>query len=91
MTPGAFPKTLKVDWPGDSLRFWLLCGGIFGLAGGAIAPLTGALLIVTSWVTESAGAMHSTGSILICATMPLLIFGGCCLDWYERRAQKAND
>ncbi len=72
------------------MRFWLLCGGIVGLAGGTVAPLTGVLLIVTSWLTGSAGAMHSAGSIFICATMPSLIFGGCCLDWYEQRAQKAN-
>ncbi|HEV2665882.1 MAG TPA: hypothetical protein VG324_13275 [Blastocatellia bacterium] len=62
-------------------------GAAFGLMGGVLAALFGALFTVVSWFGANEGARHSLstlGTTLLFLTIPLLIFGGYCLDWMEK-------
>src|SRR5262245_58619136 len=62
-------------------------GALVGLVGGVVAGLFGAVLTAASWFVINAGARHlfsSTGTVLLYLTIPLMIFGGCCLDWMEK-------
>jgi hypothetical protein len=62
-------------------------GALAGLVGGAVAGLFGAVLTAASWfvINERARQIFSgTGTALLILTIPLLIFGGYCLDWMEK-------
>jgi hypothetical protein len=62
-------------------------GALAGLVGGVVAGLFGAVLTAASWFVINAGARHlfsSTGTVLLFLTIPLLVFGGYCLDWVEK-------
>lgn len=62
-------------------------GAVFGLAGGVLAGLLGALLTAACWFVADAGAHHllsEIGTALFFMTIPLIIFGGYCMDWMEK-------
>jgi hypothetical protein len=52
-----------------------------------LAALIGCVLTAITWFLG--GALHpwlrGTGTTLLIATIPLLIFSGYCLDWSERK------
>lgn len=76
-----------------SLWRWPASGAVFGLAGGVIAVIFGSVLLAIAWTTGDASSglsLHGIGSILLLSTMPLLIFGACCLDVLEKRTQKSE-
>lgn len=62
-------------------------GALVGLVGGVMAGLFGAVLTAASWFVINAGARHlfsTTGTVLLFLTIPLMIFGGYCMDWMEK-------
>ncbi len=62
-------------------------GAIIGLVGGLTAAVVGSLLTAAGWMTADAGAKHwlaTSGTVLLCLTIPLIVLGACCLDWMEK-------
>jgi hypothetical protein len=62
-------------------------GAVGGLIGGMFSALCGAGFTVASWFTANQGArqwLSTTGTALFFLTIPLLIFGGYCMDWMEK-------
>jgi hypothetical protein len=62
-------------------------GALAGLVGGVVSGLFGAVLTAASWFVINAGARQlfsATGTALLVLTIPLMIFGGYCLDWMEK-------
>src|SRR5262249_54267849 len=75
----------------DSRDVWPVCGAGIGLIGGVLAPLLGALFTFVSWFEGNSGfgpSLHRLGTISFLLTIPLLIFGGYCLDVLEKRGWK---
>jgi len=62
-------------------------GAVGGLAGGIFSALFGAAFTLASWLTRNQGArqwLSTIGTALFFLTVPLLIFGGYCIDWMEK-------
>jgi len=62
-------------------------GAVGGLTGGILSALFGAGFTAASWVTGNQGArqwLSTVGTTLFFLTIPLLIFGGYCMDWMEK-------
>ena len=62
-------------------------GAVVGLTGGIFSALFGAGFTVASWLTANQGArqwLSTLGTTLFFLTIPLLIFGGFCMDWMEK-------
>ena len=62
-------------------------GAVGGLTGGIFSALFGAGFTVAGWLTANQGArqwLSSVGTTLFFLTIPLLIFGGYCMDWMEK-------
>jgi hypothetical protein len=62
-------------------------GAVGGLIGGMFSALFGAGFTVASWFMANQGAqqwLSTTGTALFFLTIPLLIFGGYCMDWMEK-------
>ena len=62
-------------------------GAVGGLIGGMFSALFGAGLTAASWLTTNQGArqwLSAAGTALFFLTIPLLIFGGYCMDWMEK-------
>jgi len=62
-------------------------GALAGLAGGISSGLFGAALTVASWFVANEVTrrwLSTVGTALLLLTIPLLIFGGYCLDWMEK-------
>lgn len=62
-------------------------GAIAGIAGGIGAAMFGAAFTTASWVVTNESArqwLSAAGTALLFLTIPLLVFGGYCLDWMER-------
>jgi hypothetical protein len=62
-------------------------GAVGGLIGGIFSALLGAGFTAASWLTANQGArqwLSTTGTVLFFLTIPLLIFGGYCMDWMEK-------
>jgi hypothetical protein len=62
-------------------------GAVGGLIGGMLSALFGAGFTAASWITANQGArqwLSTTGTVLFFLTIPLLIFGGYCMDWMEK-------
>lgn len=58
-------------------------GAALGLAGGLLAGISGSAFTAASWLagaSSMAGLLHQIGSVLLLATIPLLLLGGFCLD-----------
>jgi hypothetical protein len=71
-------------WP-----HWRAAGAVLGLVGGGLCALLGSLLTALSWlVREPQGKqlVHTLGGDMLCLTIPLLLLGGVCLDWWEKGA-----
>ncbi|HEY0386415.1 MAG TPA: hypothetical protein VGC64_10405 [Pyrinomonadaceae bacterium] len=80
-------------------RTWRVTGAVCGLAGGCLTALLGTLLSAGAWTLgdeTGVSSLHILGSILLLATIPLLVFGAHCLDLLERymeqgRRENAHD
>src|SRR5215813_13650345 len=62
-------------------------GAAGGLFGGVASGAFGAVFMAASWFVTNAGArqwLSTTGTVSLFLTIPLLIIGGCCLDWLEK-------
>ena len=62
-------------------------GALAGLMGSVMAGLFGAVFTAASWFVINEGARRwfsTTGTILLSMTIPLMIFGGYCMDWMEK-------
>ncbi|MGE0104708.1 MAG: hypothetical protein AB7H86_17995 [Blastocatellales bacterium] len=65
--------------------FWASIGSFIGLAGGFILPVTGfALLAVNRLLSAPNPTIQKIGTILVVATVPLIVIGGFCLDLLEK-------
>lgn len=74
---------------GKRPRAWQSTCAVIGLAGGALSPFLGALLVALAWLTHSAGAtpvLNILSIVSFTLTIPLLTFGGHCLDLLEAKA-----
>jgi len=64
-----------------------LVGAVVGLAGGLFAATSGAVFTVASWFVANEGVrqwLSTAGTVLFFLTIPLIIFGGFCMDWVEK-------
>jgi hypothetical protein len=62
-------------------------GALAGLVGSVMAGLFGSIFTAASWFVINEGARRwfaTTGTILLSMTIPLMIFGGFCMDWMEK-------
>jgi hypothetical protein len=62
-------------------------GAVAGLAGGILAGLFGGLFTAAGWFVANEGArqwLSTAGTTLFFLTIPLIIFGGYCMDWMEK-------
>ena len=94
--------TLREDFPSpysagrELLRgpsSWKSRGAIAGLSGGLIAPIFAVLLTVISWFTDPMWhglALHTAGTSLFVATLPLLVLGAHCLDLLDKENNLAQ-
>jgi len=60
---------------------------VAGLAGGFFSALFGGAFTVASWLAANQVArqwLSTIGTALFFLTVPLLIFGGYCMDWMEK-------
>jgi len=58
-----------------------------GLVGGTGSAMFGSAFTAASWFVANEGARHwlsTIGTVLLFLTIPLLIFGGYCMDWMEK-------
>src|SRR5262245_30881175 len=88
---GASQEPGAKDLISNSRDVWPVCGAGIGLVGCVISPLLGALLTAVSWIEGNRGygpLLHKVGTVLFLLTIPLLIFGGYCLDVLEKRGYK---
>ena len=87
-TPRAAQAGIETRVTGTrALKQAQVMGALVGLVGGLVAGFSGAVLTAASWFAINAGARHlfsSTGTVLLFLTIPLLVFGGYCLDWMEK-------
>jgi hypothetical protein len=70
-----------------------LVGAVVGLAGGFFAATSGAVFTVASWFVANEGVrqwLSTTGTILFFLTIPLIIFGGYCMDWIDKDKPRRN-
>jgi hypothetical protein len=62
-------------------------GAVAGLVGGILAALFGAFFTAAGWFAANEGArqwLSTAGTILLVLTIPLIIFGGYCMDWMDK-------
>ena len=62
-------------------------GAVAGLFGGVSSGVFGAVFTAAHWFVTNEGArqwLSTTGTVSLFLTIPLLIIGGCCLDWLEK-------
>ncbi|MBK9313165.1 MAG: hypothetical protein IPM55_02785 [Acidobacteria bacterium] len=73
-------------------RYWVWVGVFVGMVGGTLLPLTGLIMMTFAWFF---GDLNSTlnriGSMLLMTTIPLLIFGGYCLDIVDKAKSKPDE
>jgi hypothetical protein len=74
----------------DRVRSLEVAGGACCFGAGILAALVGSLLTASGWIAGSGlhPWIHSAGTALLIATIPLIIFAGFCLDWAERDQHK---
>lgn len=66
-------------------QFWACIGVIVGLVGGTLLPLVGLVMIALAWlIGDMDSILNKSGSMLLMTTIPLLIFGGYCLDTFDK-------
>ena len=64
-----------------------VAGAAAGLFGGVATGGFGAVFMAASWFVTNEGArqwLSTTGTVSLFLTIPLLIIGGCCMDWLEK-------
>lgn len=72
-------------------QFWACIGVFVGLVGGTLLPLTGMVMIALAWfIGDMDSILNKLGSMLLMTTVPLLIFGGYCLDIVEKKQTKSD-
>lgn len=68
---------------------WTLkgAGAVFGLCGGMSAAVLGSAFTGLTWFTGLLrhGYLHSSGTVLLFLTIPLLVFGAHCLDLLDTK------
>ncbi|MFN2455879.1 MAG: hypothetical protein ABR577_16845 [Pyrinomonadaceae bacterium] len=72
---------------------WQAICAVFGFAGGIVSALFGAVFTALSWLPisrNSAAYLHTLGTVVFYLTIPLLIFGGYCLDLLEDKPRAIN-
>jgi len=65
-----------------------LAGAVSGLLGGLAASVLGGLFVAASWLVHNAPVrswLSTSGTVLLCLTIPLLLLGAVCLDWLETK------
>jgi len=70
---------------------WQSIGAVAGLAGGALSPFFGTLLVVVAWFINSESTFSTLNVLsIVCfvLTIPLLAFGAHCLDLLERKTAR---
>ncbi len=68
-------------------------GAVVGLFGGAASAVFGSVFTAASWLVDNDGArqwLSNAGTALLFLTIPLLIFGGYCMDWVEKGKPQSN-
>ena len=87
-TPRAAQAGIETRVTGTrALKQAQVMGALVGLVGGLVAGFSGAVLTAASWFAINAGARQlfsTAGTVLLFLTIPLMIFGGYCLDWMEK-------
>jgi hypothetical protein len=90
------PK-LTMHGLGDYMRVhgwtWRTTGGVVGLCGGIICPLVGSILTAIAWFTGPVWhgfSLRWDGTVLLFLTIPLLLFGGYCLDLADKQDREAS-
>lgn len=74
-----------------AIRQAQLVGAGVGLAGGLFAAMSGAVFTVASWFVANEGVrrwLSTAGTVLFFLTIPLIIFGGFCMDWVEKNKSR---
>jgi hypothetical protein len=72
---------------------WTSAGAACGLCFGIICPLLGSILTATAWFTGPQWHgffIQRYGTVLLFLTIPLLIFGGHCLDLMDKHDEEAR-
>jgi hypothetical protein len=67
---------------------WQSIGAVVGLLGGVLSPALGTLFIAITWFIKSEPTFSTLNVLSIVSfvlTIPLLAFGGHCLDLLERK------
>jgi len=75
------------------LRTWQAYGAVLGVGGGILTAFFGTMLMAGASIlgNESGGfPSHGIGTLLLFLAVPLLIFGGHCLDLLERSSKAPN-
>jgi hypothetical protein len=76
-----------------TIRQAQVMGAVAGLAGGVFAAAFGAVFTAASWFVANEGARHwlsTAGTVLLFMTIPLIIFGACCMDWVEKNKPRRD-
>ena len=70
---------------------WEAIGAFCCFTGGLGAALLGSILTASTWIlgAQLHPWLHALGTAFLIITIPLLIFSGYCLDWEERKQNKA--
>jgi hypothetical protein len=66
---------------------WKIIGSLFGVFGGLLSPVIGAVITVISWFADPAWhglSLHIVATSLFVITFPLLLFGAHCMDLLDK-------
>lgn len=79
-------KSCRTCEAGESKKlYWSRVGAFVGLAGGTSLPLTGLIMMAAAWlIGDMDSILNKLGTMLLLTTVPLLIFGGFCMDIVEK-------
>ncbi|SRR6266542_665328 len=71
---------------------WRETGAMFGLGGGLFCNVFGLFLTAVAWFMSTGGiapTLHSIGTVLLLANIPLLMAGAHCLDLVQNKKRIA--
>jgi hypothetical protein len=72
---------------------WMSAGAAFGLCFGILSPLVGSVITAITWFIGPQWHgffIQRDGTVLLFLTIPLLIFGGHCLDLLDTKDKAAK-